>query len=119
LVAPPPHLSLILKFLQQPSPTTLAATPPHLLFSKCRPSSFGSSSCCASFKWRIGGKNEGGKGGTQGDLEVIYVFALKFNWLYVYLCESVEVMSRIFVGGRTAAVLVVSGDFSWVISGNQ
>jgi hypothetical protein len=29
------------------------------------------------------------------------------------------VLSRIFVGGRTAAVLVVSGDFSWVISGNQ
>jgi hypothetical protein len=29
------------------------------------------------------------------------------------------VLSRIFVSGRTAVVLVVSGDFSWVISGNQ
>ena len=66
----------------------------------------------------MGGRKEE-KGGTQGDLEVIYVFALKFNWLYVYLCESVEVLSRIFVGGRTTVVLVVSGDFSWVISGNQ
>jgi hypothetical protein len=46
----------------------------------------------------VGGRKEE-KGGTQGDLEVIYVFALKFNWLYVYLCESVEVLSRIFVGG--------------------
>jgi hypothetical protein len=73
----------------------------------------------ASFKWRIGGKKEGGKVETQGDLEVIYVFALKFNWLYVYLCKSVEVMSRIFVGGRTTAILVVSGDFSWVTIGNQ
>jgi hypothetical protein len=66
----------------------------------------------------VGGRKEE-KGGTQGDLEVIYVFALKFNRLYVYLCESVEVLSRIFVGGRTAVVLVVSGNFSWVISGNQ
>jgi hypothetical protein len=65
------------------------------------------------------GRRKEEKGGTQGDLEVIYVFALKFNWLYVYLCESVEVLSRNFVGGRTAAVLVVSGVFSWVISGNQ
>jgi hypothetical protein len=58
------------------------------------------------------GRRKEEKGGTQGALEVIYVFALKFNWLYVYLCESVEVLSRIFVGERTAAVLVVSGDFS-------
>jgi hypothetical protein len=29
------------------------------------------------------------------------------------------VLSRIFVGGRTAVVLSVSGDFSWVISGNH
>ena len=66
----------------------------------------------------VGGRKEE-KGGTQGDLEVIYVFALKFNWLYVYLCESVEVLSRIFVGGRTAVVLGISGNFSWAISGDQ
>jgi hypothetical protein len=60
------------------------------------------------FKWRIGGKKEGG---TQGDIEVIYVFVMSFIWLYVYLCESVEVLSRNFVGGQTAAVLLVSGDF--------
>jgi hypothetical protein len=29
------------------------------------------------------------------------------------------VLSRNFVGGRTAVVLVVSGNFFWVISGNQ
>jgi hypothetical protein len=44
---------------------------------------------------------------------------LQSNRLHVYLCESVEVMSRIFVGGQTAIVLSVSGDFSWVISGKQ
>jgi hypothetical protein len=44
---------------------------------------------------------------------------LQSNWLFVYLCESVEVLSRNFVGGRTAVVLSVSGDFLWVISGNH
>jgi hypothetical protein len=29
------------------------------------------------------------------------------------------VLSKFFVGGRTTTVLVVLGDFSWVISGNQ
>jgi hypothetical protein len=43
----------------------------------------------------------------------------KSNWLYVYPCESVEVLSRIFVGRRIAVVLAVSRDFSWVISDNQ
>jgi hypothetical protein len=89
--------SLILKLLQQPSPSTLAATL-HLLFSKCSPSLFGSSSGWCKLQvenWWEEGKM---KGGTQGGLEVIYVFVLKFNWLYVYLCESVEVLSRIFCG---------------------
>jgi hypothetical protein len=44
---------------------------------------------------------------------------LQSSWLHVYLCESVEVLSRIFEGGRTAVVLSVLGDFSWVISGNH
>jgi hypothetical protein len=73
----------------------------------------------ASFQveyWWEEGRREGG---TQGDLEVIYVFVLQFIWLYVYLCKSVEVLSRIFVGGRTIVVLLVSGDFSGVISGKH
>jgi hypothetical protein len=47
------------------------------------------------------------------------LFVLQFNRLDVYICELVEVLSRNFVGGRTAVVLAVSGNFSWVISGNQ
>ena len=73
----------------------------------------------ASFQveyWWEEGRREGG---TQGDLEVIYVFVLQFIWLYVYLCESVEVLSRIFVGGRTTVVLLVSVNFSGVISGKH
>jgi hypothetical protein len=50
---------------------------------------------------------------------IFLLFVLQSNWLHVYLCESVEVRSRIFVGGRTSVVLSVSGDFSWVISGKQ
>jgi hypothetical protein len=50
---------------------------------------------------------------------IFFVFVLQSNRLHVYLCESVEVLSRIFVGGRTTVVLSVSGDFPWVISGKQ
>jgi hypothetical protein len=46
---------------------------------------------------------------------IFFVFVLQSIWLHVYLCESVEVLSRIFVGGRTAVVLSVSGFFSWVL----
>jgi hypothetical protein len=35
------------------------------------------------------------------------------------VCELVEAMSRILVGGRTTVVLAVSGNFSWEINGNQ
>jgi hypothetical protein len=35
------------------------------------------------------------------------------------VCELVEVLSRNLVGGRTAVVLAVSGNFSWVISDKQ
>jgi hypothetical protein len=56
----------------------------------------------------------------QGDFVIIFfVLVLQSNWLYVYLCESVEVLSRNFVGGRTAVVLSVFWDFSWVVSGNH
>jgi hypothetical protein len=75
LQAPPPFSSFAAAI-----PSTLAATPPHLLFSKCCPSSFG-----IFFVWvqvssgELGGRRKEEKGGTQGDLEVIYVFTLKFN----------------------------------------
>ena len=39
--------------------------------------------------------------------------------LCVYLCESVEVLSRNFVSGWTAVVLRISENFSWAISGDQ
>jgi hypothetical protein len=47
------------------------------------------------------------------------LFVLQFNRLDVYVCELVEVLSRNFVGGQTAVVLAVSGNVSWVFSGNQ
>jgi hypothetical protein len=115
---PPPHLSLILKFLQQSSPTTLAATP-HLLFSKCRPSSFGSSSCWCKFQvenwWEEGRRKR---------------WNSRWSWGYLCFCTEIQLLICLpirigrgvvqnFCGWRTAAVLVVSGDFSWVISGNQ
>jgi hypothetical protein len=39
--------------------------------------------------------------------------------LCVYLCESVEVLSRNFVSGWTAVVLGISGNFRGLISENQ
>ena len=60
------------------------------------------------------------KGGTQGDFrDHFVVFVLQSNWLHVYLCDLVEVLSRNLVGGRTAVVLGISGNFSWAISGDQ
>ena len=44
---------------------------------------------------------------------------LQSNWLHVYLCDLVEVLSRNLVGGRTAVVLGISENFSWAISGVQ
>jgi hypothetical protein len=59
-------------------------------------------------------------GRSQGDFVFnSCLFVLQFNRLDVYVCELVEVLSRNFVGGRTAVVLAVSENFSWVISGNQ
>jgi hypothetical protein len=50
---------------------------------------------------------------------VSYLIVLQSNQLYVYLCESIEVLSRNFVGGRTAVILGISGNFSWEISDDQ
>ena len=60
------------------------------------------------------------KRGTQGDFrDHFVVFVLQSNWLHVYLCDLVEVLSRNLVGGRTTVVLVISGNFSWAISKDQ
>ena len=60
------------------------------------------------------------KGGTQGDFRDHFVlFVLQSNWLHVYICDLVEVLSRNLVGGRTTVVLVISGNFSWEIRDNQ
>ena len=45
------------------------------------------------------------------------VFVLQSIGLCVYLCESVEVLSRNFVSGWTAVVLGISGNFRGLISG--
>ena len=63
---------------------------------------------------------EGGKEEPKVILRSFFlVFVLQSNWLHVYLCDLVEVLSRNFVGGRTAVVLGISGNFRGVISGNQ
>jgi hypothetical protein len=57
---------------------------------------------------------------SQGDFVInSCLFVLQFNRLDVYVCELVEVLSRNFMGGRTAVVLADSENFSWVISENQ
>jgi hypothetical protein len=70
------------------------------------------------FWWREEGRKERGR--IQGDFCDYLLFicaAIPLNRCYV--CELVEVLSRNLVGGRTARVLVISGNFSWVISGDQ
>jgi hypothetical protein len=117
LAAPP--LSPSPPMCLQPHHLTLA---PHLLLSKvpflvawiyvawCKsPIGFG------------GGK----KGGRKGrDFKGIFCDYLLFDCAAIslnrcYICELVEVLSRNLVGGRTTVVLVISGNFSWVISGDQ
>jgi hypothetical protein len=66
------------------------------------------------------GRKEGGKEEPKVIFVIIFVvFVLQSNWLHVYLCDLVEVLSRNLVGGRTAVVLGISGNFSWAISGDQ
>jgi hypothetical protein len=68
----------------------------------------------------VEGRRREERGRSQGDFVInSCLFVQQFNRLDVYVCELVEVLSRNFVGGRTAVVLAVSGNFSWVISGNQ
>jgi hypothetical protein len=47
------------------------------------------------------------------------IFVLQSIGLCVYLCKSVEVLSRIFVSGWTAVVLEISGNFRGLTSENQ
>jgi hypothetical protein len=65
-------------------------------------------------------EEEKGGGGIQGDF-CVYLFyicaAIQLNRCCV--CKLVEVLSRNLVGGRTTVVLAVSGNFSWVINGDQ
>jgi hypothetical protein len=69
----------------------------------------------------FGGRNK--EGGREEPKVISYltfvVFVLQSIGLCVYLCESVEVLSRNFVSGWTAVVLEISGNFRGLISGNQ
>jgi hypothetical protein len=60
------------------------------------------------------------RGRIQGDFCDYLLFmcaAIPLNRCYV--CKLVEVLSRNLVGEQTAVVLVISGNFSWIISGDQ
>jgi hypothetical protein len=70
------------------------------------------------FRWREEGRKERGR--TQGDFCVYLLFICAAIQLFrCCVCDWVEGLSRILGGGRTAAVLVVSGHLSWKIDGNQ
>jgi hypothetical protein len=99
-VLQPPLLSSL--WPPPPSPHLQGAAPPRLDFLRV------GAILQLEFWWEEEGRREGR---TQGDLVVIFLFVLEFIWSSVHLCDSVEVMSIIFVGGRTAVVLVVSRNF--------
>jgi hypothetical protein len=71
----------------------------------------------ATSDWRIGGKEEKRIQGDFCDYLLFICTAIPLNRYYV--CELVELLSRSLVGGRTTVVLVISGNFSWAISGDQ
>jgi hypothetical protein len=99
-LAAAPSLSSFPKFLQLPH-TTLAAPPPSPPLQGAAPSHLDflrvGASLQLEFWWDEEGRREGR---TQGDLVVIYVFVLQFIWLYVHLCDSVEVLSKILLVGK-------------------
>jgi hypothetical protein len=131
LVWPPHPLPLALDVAPSLSlfSQVIAATPPN----PSRPHPISSSPRCHSFpawiyvalaqvsNWiLVEGRRREERGRIQVDFEIIScLIVLQSNWLYVYLCESVEVLSINFVGGRTTVVVVISGNFSWVLSGDQ
>jgi hypothetical protein len=93
---------------------------PHLLLSKVQPSPLGSPSSWCKPSIGVWWEEEGRrKERTQGDLVVIF---------FIYAAIQLVIRSSMwfgrgavknFVGGRTTVVLLVSGDFAWVISGNH
>jgi hypothetical protein len=60
------------------------------------------------------------KGRIQGDFYVYLLFiCAAIQLIRCCVCELVEVLSRILVGGQTTVVLAVSENFSLEINGNQ
>jgi hypothetical protein len=130
---PPPSLFLSSTLAAAPIPLLLPqviAAPPlnpsrplHLFLSKVEPPRLVSVVWVRVFHGSLEGgrrKKRRRKGGTKGDFcDHFVVFVLQSNWLHVYLCDLVEVLSRNLVGGRTTVVLGISGHFSWAISGDQ
>jgi hypothetical protein len=129
---PPPSLFLSPTLAAAPIPLLLpqviAAPPlnpsrPHLFLSKVEPPRLVSVVWVRVFHGSLEGgrrKKRRRKRGTQSDFRDYFVVSvLQSNWLRVYLCDLVEVLSRNLVGGRTAVVLGISGNFSWAISGDK
>jgi hypothetical protein len=68
----------------------------------------------------VGRKKEGGREEPKVNSCLTFViFVLQSIGLCVYLCVSVEVLSRNFVSGWTAVVLGISRNSLGLISGNQ
>jgi hypothetical protein len=114
---PPSPIFFLLKPLQ-PSPYKTLAPPHFSPSSKVQPSRVVLRRVAAISigVWR----EEGGREEPKVNLWLTFVvFVLQSIGLCVYLCESVEVLSRNFVSGWTAVVLGISGNFRGLISGNQ
>jgi hypothetical protein len=59
----------------------------------------------------VEGRRREERGRSQGDFVInSCLLVLQFNRLNVYVCELVDVLSRNFMGRRTAVVLAVSGN---------
>jgi hypothetical protein len=112
---PPSPIFFLLKPLQPSPPKTLAAPPPHFSSPpppRCSPPSWFSVVWLQSQLEFGGRKKEGGREESKVNLCLIFfVFVLQSIGLCVYLCESVELLSRNFVSGWTAVVLGISGNF--------
>jgi hypothetical protein len=114
----PLPLLLSPKNLQPPSHNP--SRRPHLLLSKVQPSPLGSPSSWCKPSIGVWWEEEGRrKGRTQGDLVVIF---------FIYAAIQLVIRSSMrfgrgavqnFVGGRKTVVLLLPGDFAWVISGNH
>jgi hypothetical protein len=119
LAAAPPPISSSLKPLQ-PHHLTLAAPPsppPKVPFLAAR---IYDAWCKSPIVFGGGKKGERKGGRIQGDFCVYLLFiCAAIQLIRCCVCDLVEGLSRILGGGRTAAVLVVSGHFSWEINGNQ